>query len=801
MAIIKCKICGGEIELPANVTMGECPYCHEVTTFPRFDEPDLEVFYKQAEDARLSSNFDKAIAAYEEIIGRGTTDPEIYWGLVLSTWGIEYVEDPLTKERKPTCHRVQFESILDDENYKKVLELSVGEEQKIYQQEALKIADIQKNILAISSHEKPFDIFICYKESDDSGQRTQDSVFAQELYDKLCAQGYKVFFARVTLEDKVGLYEPYIFSALNSAKVMLVIGSKKEYFEAVWVRNEWSRFLFLMRSQNEKILIPCYRDMDAYDIPREMSMFQAQDMNKIGFTQDLLRGLKKVLGNHDSRTGLPGNSHKVLLLSSAVIAVLVLMTTVLLLRNSNEQKRVSNEIPSKTIENSLNEQSVAVVKKRKIKAKPPQKNENPVVKNLKKYLVIDLSSGPNATSYPVRSTDTPPDIKNDKCRTTELWLRRIEPGDFVMGAPKNALGSLKKNPRVNNSNVTRSGNVIVTIVDNSSDTEQDYNKSLPMHNVSITKPYYIGIFEITQAQFQLVLGETDTLKENKKRDPLIPVTQPTSTRMRDASRYSLMQVINKDVIDNVGWPSCGHNVTEKSFLGVLRTRTGLLFDLPTEAQWEYACRAGTKSSLNSGKNLTYADTDPNLDIIANYKYNSFNKEGNYSLVKVGSYKPNAWGLYDMLGNVEEACLDLYDAPQKMANSKDPLGPLRSKSLDNVNKGGAYNDEAFRCCSYSRSKGYGGAIGFRIVFLPTPLVNQNFGMSWENEDNSIELIWPNFPAEKAGIHEGDVIIEVNDKPLQEDSPNNKWNDLVKPTDTSVKLKLKRGEKVMTITMNR
>ena len=200
MAIIKCKICGGDVDLPVGMTMGECPYCGTLTTFPRLDTSDTETFFRIAEEARLSCNFDKAISAYEEIIGRGTTDPEIYWELVLSTWGIEYVEDPLTKERKPTCHRVQFESILDDANYKKVLELSSGEEAKIYQQEAMKIADIQKNILAISSQEKPFDIFICYKESDDSGQRTLDSVFAQELYDKLCAQGYKVFFAKVTLE-------------------------------------------------------------------------------------------------------------------------------------------------------------------------------------------------------------------------------------------------------------------------------------------------------------------------------------------------------------------------------------------------------------------------------------------------------------------------------------------------------------------------------------------------------------------------------------------------------------------------
>ena len=78
---------------------------------------------------------------------------------------------------------------------------------------------------------------------------------------------------------------------------MLVIGSKPEHFNAVWVRNEWSRFLALMKKDRKKLLIPCYRDMDAYDIPEELSMFQAQDMGKIGFIQDLLHGIAKVAKN------------------------------------------------------------------------------------------------------------------------------------------------------------------------------------------------------------------------------------------------------------------------------------------------------------------------------------------------------------------------------------------------------------------------------------------------------------------------------------------------------------------------
>lgn len=167
---------------------------------------------------------------------------------------------------------------------------------ELYKQQAAEIAEIQKGILAISANEKPYDVFICYKETDADGQRTHDSQWAQDIYYGLTEQGYKVFFSRITLEDKLGQqYEPYIFAALNSAKVMVVVGSKPEYFNAVWVKNEWSRYLALMKTDHKRLLIPCYRDMDPYDLPEELSILQSQNMSKIGFMQDLLRGVKKVL--------------------------------------------------------------------------------------------------------------------------------------------------------------------------------------------------------------------------------------------------------------------------------------------------------------------------------------------------------------------------------------------------------------------------------------------------------------------------------------------------------------------------
>ena len=295
--IIKCKMCGGDIDFIPGATYGTCEYCGSTSTIPQAEDENKLNRYNRANHFRRQCEFDKAVAAYEKILEQDDTDAEAHWGAVISRFGIEYVEDPATHQRIPTCHRVQVASILTDEDYLAAVENAPDEEsRRIYQEEAARIAEIQKGILAISANEKPYDVFICYKETDENGQRTRDSQWAQDVYYGLTEQGLKVFFSRITLEDKLGQqYEPYIFAALNSAKVMVVIGSRPEYFNAVWVKNEWSRYLSLMKHDHKRLLIPCYRDMDPYDLPEELSMLQSQDMSKIGFMQDLLRGIQKVM--------------------------------------------------------------------------------------------------------------------------------------------------------------------------------------------------------------------------------------------------------------------------------------------------------------------------------------------------------------------------------------------------------------------------------------------------------------------------------------------------------------------------
>ena len=305
MSTLKCKMCGGTLEINENETTATCEYCGTEQTIPKITDDVIGNLFNRANTLRLKSEFDKAEEIYNKIVGLDNTQSEAYWGIILCKYGIEYVEDPTTYKRVPTCHRTSYDAITADEDYKLAIQYADISQKIIYEAEAKAIDEIQKGILTISQNEKPYDVFICYKETDESGKRTQDSVLANDIYHQLTQEGFKVFYAAITLEDKLGQeYEPYIFAALNSAKVMLVIGSKPEYFTAVWVKNEWSRYLKLMKADRSKLLIPCYKDMDAYELPEEFAHLQAQDMGKIGFINDIVRGIKKVINKDEPKSAV-----------------------------------------------------------------------------------------------------------------------------------------------------------------------------------------------------------------------------------------------------------------------------------------------------------------------------------------------------------------------------------------------------------------------------------------------------------------------------------------------------------------
>ena len=312
MAIINCKRCGGTLNIIEGSSVAECEFCGSLQTVPKVDDEKKLTLFGRANRLRSACEFDKAAGIYEAIVADFPDEAEAYWGLVLCKYGIEYVDDPGTAKKIPTCHRSSFESVMEDSDFEQALENADSTARRVYRDEAKQIEEIRKGIIAVSANEEPYDIFICYKETAENGDRTLDSVLAQDVYDVLTDKGYRVFFSRITLEDKLGVeYEPYIFAALNSAKIMLAFGTDYEYFNAVWVKNEWSRYLKLMAKDKSKHLIPCYKGIDAYDMPKEFARLQAQDLGKVGAMQDLLRGIEKILPRQQNTTVVPTSAVQV----------------------------------------------------------------------------------------------------------------------------------------------------------------------------------------------------------------------------------------------------------------------------------------------------------------------------------------------------------------------------------------------------------------------------------------------------------------------------------------------------------
>ena len=154
--IIKCKMCGGDIEFTPGETYGTCEYCGSTSTIPKAEDEAKLNRYNRANHFRRQCEFDKALAAYEKLLEQDDTDAEAHWGAVISRYGIEYVEDPATGRRVPTCHRVQVASILADADYLAAVENAPdAESRRLYEAQAAEIAEIQKGILAISANEKP----------------------------------------------------------------------------------------------------------------------------------------------------------------------------------------------------------------------------------------------------------------------------------------------------------------------------------------------------------------------------------------------------------------------------------------------------------------------------------------------------------------------------------------------------------------------------------------------------------------------------------------------------------------------
>lgn len=271
MGALKCKMCGSNLEIEDSITVCKCEKCGTSQTVPDIeDDKELKLF-ERAGRLRFNCDFDKAAGIYNTITDSYPEEAEGYWGLILCKYGIEYADDASGK-KVPVCHRISYDSVMDDEDFELVMENSDSESRAIFREEAKIIEENRKEYIQIAESEQPYDIYISYRAKDDNGDKTAVSEIAEHLYNKLTSAGYRVFLSEAALKGKKRSdCEPYIYSALNSANVMLALGTSYDDYNDVWVKNEWNRYLEIAVKNKNKCLIPCYKDVDEYDIPKEFA--------------------------------------------------------------------------------------------------------------------------------------------------------------------------------------------------------------------------------------------------------------------------------------------------------------------------------------------------------------------------------------------------------------------------------------------------------------------------------------------------------------------------------------------------
>ena len=250
----------------------------------------------------------------------------------------------------------------------------------------------------------------------------------------------------------------------------------------------------------------------------------------------------------------------------------------------------------------------------------------------------------------------------DLGRGVTMILVRIPAGTFLMGSAESAEEVFRRR---------RPGQGSL----------EQHEREHPQHQVTITRPFHMGVHEVTQAQYEAVTGKNPS-------------------HFKGAN----------NPVDGVSWNDA------VAFCQALSRKTGKVVRLPTEAQWEYACRAGTTTPFHTGQ--TISTDQANYD--GDYVYGNGRKGiHRHKPIPVGNFKPNAWGLYDMHGNVAEWCSD-WEGPYANAAILDPKGP--ASGLSRIVRGGSWGFDPGYCRAAARwSCGPAGELygllGFRVVVLP------------------------------------------------------------------------------------
>ncbi len=298
---LNCQCCGAPLKVGSSIC--ECDYCSTINIICGETGQYINQL-NRANKLRQQCEFDRAYTIYDDILSENTPSVDVLWSQALCEYGIEYVQDPVSNRYYPTLHRIKDVSFINSPSFIEAMELADEKQKEQLKAAANEISKIQEDYTNIAANEKPYDVFICYKETDDETKtQTKDSEIGKQLYDILIGQGLKVFFSRETLQDKIGVnFEPYIFAALKSSTVMIVLGTKADYFNAIWVRNEWTRFYKLKEKDDQKLLLFACNNIE--DLPPAFRRKQSQLLNQENALKNLAKNVinyvKKIAGDNEN---------------------------------------------------------------------------------------------------------------------------------------------------------------------------------------------------------------------------------------------------------------------------------------------------------------------------------------------------------------------------------------------------------------------------------------------------------------------------------------------------------------------
>ncbi|MGN0793740.1 MAG: leucine-rich repeat protein [Aristaeellaceae bacterium] len=310
--LANCTLCSRQLIFTPQTPYLKCAACSTTNYHPSPDQLSGEVApagkpanaqLQKAHAYRAKRLYDKAEQLYTLFIADNPDSDvlhEAHWGLAMCRFGVEYVEDSLTKKILPTVNFTSPDALQDDFDYEQACSLAPEEIRSTYMENARYIDQVQDRIRHLSHNMKPFDIFLCYKHSDPDlpGHNTVDYNHAQDWYAELKSLGYNVFFADKTLREYTGAdYEAKIYYALSTSRVMLLFCSQTAYLSTPWVRSEWSRFILMSKRDPQKLLMPLLYGVAPSDLP---SVISANNRNQVLDMRDSFasKNLISSIANH-----------------------------------------------------------------------------------------------------------------------------------------------------------------------------------------------------------------------------------------------------------------------------------------------------------------------------------------------------------------------------------------------------------------------------------------------------------------------------------------------------------------------